>query len=288
MRSPPQRAPGGFHRLVRLGWRVAGAWLLVPPALAAGLPPPPQLGSVGRADFEAYLAADEHKAFAIAPGGAWGWVAERDRGEDALAEALTRCRAHTEQPCVPYAVDARRRFDELGWANLWRLRPADKTTSATAATGLGRGATFPDLVFASAEGSPKRLSEWRGKVVVLHFWGSWCAPCRHELPDLAAQAKVFARVGVRLIPLQVRESFAESRGWLARQGIALELYDSGIKSRDDGALRVAGGGSLPDRAVAPVFPSTVVLDKSGRVVFSHHGPIERWADYLPQLKALGR
>ena len=143
-------------------------------------------------------------------------------------------------------------------------------------------------MFASSDGQPKRLSAWRGKVVVLHFWGSWCGPCRHELPDMAAQAKALAASGVVFIPLQVREPFADAKRWIEKQGIALTLYDSGIKSGEDGAFRIEGGGRLPDRAVAPVFPSSVVLDKAGRVVFAHSGPIERWAEYAPLLRELAR
>jgi thiol-disulfide isomerase/thioredoxin len=258
---------------------------LAAPAYSQDLPLPPQLGPAGREDFAAYQLAERHKAFAIAPGGSWAWVAEQANAEQAQGLALARCAQHTEQTCLIYALDQRRVFDPKRWAGLWRLPAAGP---AGGATGLGRGALFPDLAFATADGRPKRLAEWRGKVVVLHFWGSWCGPCRHELPALAAQAKALAGKGVSFIPLQVREPFAASRHWIEQQGIALTLYDSGIKNGDDGALSIVGGGRLPDRAVAPVFPSTVVLDRSGRVVFSHHGPIEPWGDYAPLLRELAR
>lgn len=257
---------------------------LAAPAVAQDLPRPPQLGPAGREDFASYQLAERHKAFAIAPGGSWAWVAEQASAEDARDRALERCAEHTQQTCLIYALDRRVVFDARRWAGLWRLPAA----ASSGATGLGRGAVFPDLAFATSDGRPKRLAEWRGQVVVLHFWGSWCGPCRHELPDLAAQAKRLAGRRVSFIPLQVREPFAASRRWLEQQGIALTLYDSGIRNGDDGALRIVGGGTLPDRAVAPVFPSTVVLDRSGRVVFSHHGPIEQWADYAPLLRDLAR
>lgn len=91
-----------------------------------------------------------------------------------------------------------------------------------------------------------------------------------------------------VVPLQVRESISDARAWVTRQGIALPLYDSGITGLAGSAFRVTGGGTLPDRAVAPLFPSTVVIDRKGRVVFSHHGPIERWAEYEDLLKALAK
>lgn len=266
-----------------VGVGLAGLFFTAPVVLAQSLPFPPHLGPAGREDFSAYLSSSQHKAFAIAPGGSWAWVSDEPSAAQAQDKALARCAENTDQTCVPFAVNQRRVFDEKKWATLWQLPGAKSPPS-----GLRRGALFPEIIFASADGKPKRLSEWRAKVVVLHFWGSWCGPCRHELPDMAAQAKVLARSGVAFIPLQVREPFADAKRWIEKQGIALTLYDSGIKSGDDGAFRIEGGGRLPDRAVAPVFPSTVVLDKSGRVVFAHQGPIERWVEYLPHLRALAR
>ena len=249
---------------------------------------PPHLGPAGRDDFASYLVSANHKAFVVAPGGGWAWVADETTAALAQEKALARCRSHTDQTCVPYAQGERRVFDDKRWVTLWRLPAAPAASESRSTGGLTRGATFPDLNFASAAGNAKRLSDWRGQVVVLHFWGSWCGPCRHELPDMAAQAKAFNGKGVSFIPLQVRESFADARRWISQQGIALTLYDSGIRSGNDGDFRVDGGGRLPDRAVAPVFPSTVVLDQAGRVVFTHHGPIERWAEYAAFLQELAR
>lgn len=246
---------------------------------------PPHVSAAGREDFGAYRTAPPHKAFAIAPGGAWGWVSGEGSPESAERAALARCTENTEQTCVSYAVDGRRVFDEKRWPTLWRLPPAGEGYGAV---GLRRGASFPDLAFSQEDGKPRRVSQWRGQAVVLHFWGSWCGPCRHELPGMAKVARATAGQGVAFIPLQVRESFAVSKRWLDGQRIALPLFDSGMKGSDDGALRIAGGGTLPDRAVAPVFPSTVVLDRAGRVVFTHHGPIERWDEYLAFLRALAR
>lgn len=262
-------------------------FLFAGPAFAAGLTDTdavPHLGEQGRAAYRQFLAGAPHRAFAIAPGGAWGWVAESESTDTAAEQALANCQGQGRHTCVVYAVDSTPSFDSKRWVALWS--PYKNTAAAAAApVGMARGQRFPDLAFASPEGKPVKLSDFRGRVTVLHFWGSWCPPCQREMPDLARLVKRMEKNrDVRFVLLQVREDFAAASAWAKPHGADLPLYDSGTKNSSDDSLRLVDGGRLKDRDVAKAFPSTYVLDKHGIVIFSHAGPVTGWEQYAPFLE----
>ncbi len=257
----------------------AAASLALLVAAAAWAETPPQLGTQGRSDYAAYLAARGHRAFAIAPGGAWGWKAEAATRGDAEEAALSACRDNTPQKCVLYSVDGQTAFDAKAWPRLWGPY-AGAAAAQRAAVGHGLGERFPDLAFAAADGRKLTVSGLRGKVVVLHFWGSWCGPCRREMPELQQlHESLEDRGDVVFVPLQVRENFATSLQWTGAQKLRLPFYDSGSTGGSDAALHTADGRRIGDRDIAMSFPTTYVLDRRGIVIFSHVGPVADWREY---------
>lgn len=243
---------------------------------------PPHLDPAGREAYRTFLGAEAHRAFAISPGGRWGWSASAASAESAGEQALAYCQERNIQRCVLYAVDDAEVFAAKAWVALWGPY-ANAATAARAPTGLQRGMRFPDLALTDPAGRKMKLSDARGEVVILHFWGSWCGVCRKEMPEMQAAA---AKLGstARFILIQVREDVAESRRWLKRQAIRLPLYDSGAHGSSDGVLRLAGGGGLNDRDLAKAFPTTYVLDRHGLVLFSHTGALHGWSEYIPFLR----
>lgn len=244
----------------------------------------PHLKAAGQEDYRRFAASEPHRAFAIAPGGAWAWVADAHSGEDALAAALGSCRRNTRQKCVPYAVDDRIVFDAAAWPTLWGPYKG-REEARRGAVGTVPGNRFHHLAFKDAAGVRKSLGDFAGRVVVLHFWGSWCGPCRHEMPDLQAlRASLRDRSDIVFVLLQAREPFETARRWAAEQKLNLPLYDSGSGGESDAFLRLAGGGRIEDREIAAQFPTTYVIDKHGVVLFSHVGPVPRWAEYADFLR----
>jgi thiol-disulfide isomerase/thioredoxin len=240
---------------------------------------PPHLGPSGQSEYREYLEAANHSAFAIAPGGAWGWVSAEPSAAAAEEKALGICQGQTSQRCVSYAIDEKLVFDALAWSRLWG--PYATATQAKRAT-VGRelGQRLADLTFVDAKGGRRSLSALRGKVVLVHLWGAWCPPCRQEMPELQKLHKSLeSKSDIVFVVMQAREKFDVSRQWAARQGIDLPLADSGSAGDDDTQFQLAGGARIKDREIASRFPTTYVLDKRGLVVFAHVGPVHDWLQY---------
>ncbi len=101
-----------------------------------------------------------------------------------------------------------------------------------------------------------RLAAERGHVVVLNFWGSWCAPCRREAPVLAALARRLAPRGVRFVGVDIDDSVSSAEAFERD-------FNVGYPSLNDPGDQVALAfhGTLPPAAI----PSTLVIDRSGRI-----------------------
>ena len=243
----------------------------------------PHVGKRARESYISYLYATEHKAFAIGPGGAWAWQESLGSPEMAEKSAIESCQQYTQQRCVAYAVNDKLVFDRKNWSTLWGPYLSAKEAQHVAVGSL-RGQRFYDLLFKDKHGKEHKLSDYRGKVVFLHFWGSWCPSCMIEFPSLQRmQQQLASSLGqqVALVILQAREAFSQSRQWADRNGFAaVELFDSGSRSSNDVDLKLADGSIMPDRSVAKLFPTSYVLDKNGVVIFSHRGAVNNWLEYL--------
>lgn len=262
--------------------------LMMLPAAPALCQLPPGLTTAGLEAYRAYQNAPGQRAFAIAPGGAWGWQASADSPDLAEDQAISACRASTRQKCVLYARNEQVVFNATAWPGLWGPY-ANATMAAKAPGGIEPGQRMADIGFRDVRGKSARLSALKGKVVVLHFWGSWCPPCRKEMPELAG---LYKRLGDRrdivFILLQVREPFATARHWAQSQQLDLPLADSGSHGESDANLHLADDTLLPDREIARSFPTSYVLDKHGLVIFSHVGPVHDWPQYEAFLRDAAR
>jgi thiol-disulfide isomerase/thioredoxin len=135
-----------------------------------------------------------------------------------------------------------------------------------------RHAAVP-LTGTTLAGTPFDLHGYRGKVVVLNFWGSWCPPCRAEGPALQEVARSMAGQGVQFIGIDSRDSdTAAANAFLSNIGSTYPNVQD-----PDGELALAFRGTLTPGTI----PSTLVLDRQGRVAVRILGPTTE-----PRLTAL--
>lgn len=242
------------------------------------------LDEAGLAGYREFLSSGDHRAFAIAPGGAWAWVSEMPDPDVAESEAIRNCASYSDQSCIIFAVDGQVVFDRDAWAAAWGPYTGSQE-AAVRRPGTTRGTRFPDLVLTEPGGDRVQLSDLEGKIVFLHFWGSWCAPCQFEFPELQAlYDSMKGDQGIAFVFVQSREDIERSRRWAEQRKFAMPFYDSGARGPSDHAFAAADGGTVDDRIVAPIFPATYVLDSHGLILFSQFGPQSRWTEYEPLLR----
>jgi thiol-disulfide isomerase/thioredoxin len=114
----------------------------------------------------------------------------------------------------------------------------------------------PVVTGTTLDGKKFSLAAEHGRTVVINFWGSWCADCRKEAPDLAALARRFAAKGVDFVGDDVHDYPAAAQAFE-------QTFNVGYPSLNDSGSQVA----LAFHSTVPLsaIPSTLVIDSSGRI-----------------------
>jgi peroxiredoxin len=145
---------------------------------------------------------------------------------------------------------------------------------ALAADPTGRPA--PPFTLAARSGANVSLAQYKGQVVMLNFWASWCGPCRQEMPLLDSIYKQYHRMGFTLIGVNVEPDSNAANQWLKETPVSFPiLYDK--ESTVSKMYDVAG------------MPSTVIIDRAGKVRVLHRGykPGDE-NEYLDSIRTLVR
>lgn len=132
--------------------------------------------------------------------------------------------------------------------------------------GIVVGATAPDFTAPTTDGGQVVLSELRGHVVLLDFWGAWCPPCRKSMPRLDALAATYAPDGLVVVVISTDPTAEDSVEYLEDNG-----YDRFISVWEPGGkytplalhFGVLGGTSVG-------IPHTILIDKQGVIRFRGH------------------
>jgi thiol-disulfide isomerase/thioredoxin len=138
---------------------------------------------------------------------------------------------------------------------------------------------LPDLAFDDADGKPKKLSDWRGKTVLLNLWATWCVPCRKEMPALdELQAKLGGKdFEVVAVNIDTRDP-EKPRNFLKEANLTQLGYFADSKAKVFQDLKGIG------KALG--MPTSVLVDGKGCEIANLAGPAE-WAsdDAIKLIKA---
>lgn len=132
--------------------------------------------------------------------------------------------------------------------------------AATATGGPSGAKEAPDQTFATLEGAEVSLADLAGDVAVVNFWGTWCLPCRGELPELVDLEARYRDRGLRVIGIAVDSGTPDDiRAFLSRYGVEYEIWTT------DMATALEKFGTIG-------YPFTLLLDRDGWIRKEYLGP----------------
>src|ERR1700736_3566559 len=135
---------------------------------------------------------------------------------------------------------------------------------------------LPDLTFEDADGKPKKLSDWRGHIVLVNLWATWCVPCRKEMPALESLQAKLGGPNFEVVAVNIDTRDAEKpKNFLKDANLTRLGYFSDQKAKVFQDLKGIG------RALG--MPTSVLVDGEGCEIGTIAGPAEWASDDATQL-----
>jgi peroxiredoxin len=120
------------------------------------------------------------------------------------------------------------------------------------------GKPAPDFTLRSSSGKNLKLGEYRGQVVLLNFWATWCGPCREELPLLNRLHEQYRRAGFALLGVNVDDNPKVAEAMARQLGVGFPvLFDAGKQ--------------VSKRYDVDSMPVTLLIDRDGKLRYVHRG-----------------
>ena len=138
------------------------------------------------------------------------------------------------------------------------------------------GQVAPDFALKSSTGDNLRLSEYRGDVVMINFWATWCGPCRQEMPLLEELYSRYNRVGFNLLGVNIDDDSRRAMQMVEELGVNFPVLFDARKE-------------VSKLYEVEAMPVTVIVDRTGTVRYVHHGYKPGYEEkYLDQIRSLLR
>jgi peroxiredoxin len=120
------------------------------------------------------------------------------------------------------------------------------------------GGPAPPFSLSSVSGDPQTLSQYKGQVILVNFWATWCGPCQQEMPLLDQMYKKYKPAGFTLIGVNVDKTAPAVKELLARKPVSFPVLL-------DPANQVSKAYHVDE------MPSSVIIDRKGQIRYIHRG-----------------
>jgi len=123
-------------------------------------------------------------------------------------------------------------------------------------------------------GKPVKLADFKGKILVLNFWATWCIPCRAEIPALVELQAKYAGNGLQVIGVSIDDPAEKMKPFVGQYKINYPVLQA-----------LGNDGILDTYGPMVVVPQTVIIQRDGKLCTKHVGPVTREA-FEQEIKGL--
>jgi cytochrome c biogenesis protein CcmG/thiol:disulfide interchange protein DsbE len=151
--------------------------------------------------------------------------------------------------------------------------PTASVSETAQASAVEEPRPAPDFALPDAQGNEVKLSDLKGKVVLLNFWATWCGPCKIEMPWFVEFQRDYKDKGFAVVAVSLDEE-----GWEVVKPFAedLKLNFPVVVGDDELADKFGGIAALP---------TTFIIDKEGKITATHTGLVSK-SDYKDEIESL--
>lgn len=140
---------------------------------------------------------------------------------------------------------------------------APKTVSFQLKNGVTNAWDLPAFKLRDTKGETHALSDWKGKLILLNFWATWCPPCRYEIPEFIEYQNEYGKDGLQIIGIGIGEekpikNFART----------LEMNYPVLITPDSGMMLDWGNSDQ-------ILPYSVLINREGRIQYIHRGQLTK-------------